>query len=214
MCIEEINLTKIKEACSYYKRKIYLKTREIWCCFKYSRKRKQSDPITAFYNPYYDPNFVELREVVVVPNDSVPTVTKQPKLNPLYFDSSDDEIIFTKNGDIKNGDIKNVEIKHKHIVEINEDNKFNEVFNPPKRRLSYDLNLSSIPEDIDSSTERITPNSQPQSPIINLSSPKEEYMGFDNLEEEYNTSLSKSNISIKSVNVGEEDIDNWDLLEN
>ena len=200
MCIEEINLTKIKEAYSYYKRKIYLKTREMWCCFKYSRKRKSSDAITAFYNPYYDPNFVELREVVVVPNNKPPIIINQPT-NQLFFESSDDEIIFSK---------------EKHIVEINEDNKFNEVFNTSSnvRRLSYDLNLSAIPEDIDSSMERITPNSPPESPLINLSSPDEENMGFDNLEEEYNTSLSKSNISIKSVNVGEEDVDNWDLLEN
>ena len=198
MCIEEINLTKIKEAYSYYKRKLYLKTREMWCCFKYSRKRKNSDSITAFYNPYYDPNFVELREVVVVPNNKPPVIINQPT-NELFFESSDDEIIFSK---------------EKHIVEINEDNKFNEVFNTSKRRLSYDLNLSAIPEDIDSSMERITPNSPPESPIINLSSPDEENMGFDNLEEEYNSSLSKSNISIKSVNVGEEDVDNWDLLEN
>jgi hypothetical protein len=214
MCINKINLTKVKEAYRYYKRQIYLQTREWWCCFKYGRKRKQSDPITAFYNPYYDPYFVELREVVVVTNDSVPIVTEQPKLNPLYFDSSDDEIIFSKDEGIKNGDIKNEEIKHKHIVEINEDNKFNEIFNPSKRRLSYDLNLSAIPEDIDSSMERITPNSPPQSPPTQVSSPDEENMGFDNLEEEYTTSLSKSNISIKSINVGDEDEDNWDLLEN
>ena len=202
MCIEEINLTKIKEACSYYKRKIYLKTREMWCCFRHTRKRKQSDPITAFYNPYYDPNFVELREVVVVPNNKPTVIINQPT-SQLFFESSDDEIIFSKE-------------KNKHIVEINEDNKFNEIFNASSntRRLSYDLNLSAIPEDIDSSMERITPNSPPESPLINLSSPDEENMGFDNLEEEYNTSLSKSNISIKSINVGEDDVDNWDLLEN
>ena len=75
-----------------------------------------------------------------------------------------------------------------------------------------DLNLSAIPEDIDSSGKNYSLS--PESPLINLSSPDEENMGFDNLEEEYNTSFSKSNISIKSVNVGEEDVDNWDLLEN
>ena len=204
MCIEEINLTKVKDAFSYYKRKIYLKTREMWCCFKYTRKRKNSDPISAFYNPYYDPKFVELREVVVVPNDKQEIINQQPTFNPLYFESSDDEIIFSKTDE-------------KHIVEINEDNTFNEIFNSPtsRRRNSYDLNLSTIPEDIDSSMERITPTSPATKPVPFISSPDSENMKFDDLEEEFNQKLSKSNISIKSVNIGEkENEDNWDLLEN
>jgi hypothetical protein len=198
------NFNKVKEAYHFFKRKIYYYGRDMFCCFRKTPKRKNSDPLTAFYNPYYDPEFTELREVVVVPNDKIGEniINKQPcNINfSTFLESSDDEIIFEK------------EKKEKHIVEINEDNTFNEIFNDTKkRRLSYDLNLSIIQEDIDSSIERTTPISPVQKPFI--SSPVEN-MGFDDLEEEFKHNLSKSNISIKSVNIGDKYEDNWDLLEN
>lgn len=199
MCIENVNSTKIKEYFRSVKRRIYFYTRDIWCCYKY-RKRKTSDFTPSFYNPYYDPNFVELKEVVVVPNNQI--VNTQPH-STFFNDSSDDEIIFQKEN-------------NKHIVEINEDNTFNKLFNKEEQEdLTYEHNLSDIPEDIDSSMERITPTSPALKPNIFITSPVDRNMFFDDLEEELTQkNLSKSSVSIKSVNVGSSDEDNWDLLEN
>lgn len=209
MCIDIGNFNKVKEAYYFFKRKIYYYGRDM-CCLRKTNKRKNSDPLTQFYNPYYDPEFNELKEVIVVPNDKIGDnnssfsniINEQPSKIKFstFIESSDDEIIFEK------------EKKEKHIVEINEDNTFNEIFNDTKkRRLSYDLNLSVIQEDIDSSIERKTPMSPVEKQFI--SSPVKN-MGFDDLEEEFKHNLSKSNISIKSVNMGEKYEDNWDLLEN
>ena len=83
-----------------------------------------------------------------------------------------------------------------------------------KDDLSYEHNLSDIPKDIDSLTERTTPTSPALKPNIFITSP-DRNMFFDDLEEELTQkNLSKSNVSIKSVNVGSSDEDNWDLLEN
>ena len=202
MCIDIGNFNKVKEAYHFFKRKIYLYV-EICVVVLENPQEKKLRPFNCVLNPI-DPEFSELREVIVVPNDKIGEniVNKQPSTIKFstFIESSDDEIIFEK------------EKKEKHIVEINEDNTFNEIFNVTnKRRLSYDLNLSVIQEDIDSSIERITPTSPVQKPFI--SSPVKN-MGFDDLEEEFKHNLSKSNISIKSVNMGEKYEDNWDLLEN
>ena len=63
--------------------------------------------------------------------------------------------------------------------------------------------------------ERITPTSPAVKPNIFITSPVDRNMFFDDLEEELTQkNLSKSSVSIKSVNVGSSDEDNWDLLEN
>ena len=124
-------------------------------------------------------------------------ISSQPKNELLFSESSDDEIIFEKK-------------PKKHLVEINEDNTFKNIFNPlKKRRLSYDLNLSKIPEDIDSSVERSSPS--PEIPFISSPISNKE-MEFDNLEEEISLKLSNSKISVKSINLGEKEEDNWDLV--
>ena len=194
MCLDRTLCLRIKEKFYYCKHKIIERTREVWCCFRHSLKRKHSDPINGFYNPYYDPN---LSEVVVIPSYTTNTklVTQQPKYLEFFSESSDDEIIFEKPS-------------NKHIVEINEDNTFKSFFNNiPEKPLPYNSSLSSIPEDIDSSDERLTPS--PEELII--SSPEiKKNMEYDNLEE-MNHKLSESKISVQSINLGEKD-DNWDLV--
>lgn len=213
MCINNLDINSIYIKTGNYLKNLgnrFMRWTDQFNCFS-RKKRKNSDEVVSFYNPYFDPGHQELKEVVVVPNNKI--IDYQP--TPLYMESSDDdEIIFQK---------------PIHKVEKNEIIKTREVvFRKKVRRTSStEIILSDIPEDIDSSFERPSSEEKPyiSSPIKlpeksntiisnQIKVIEENNLFFDDLEEEINYKNSTSKLSLQSVNLkdGNESEDNWDLI--